>query len=170
MASVWEASFGHVEITSMKHASEAVEQTDGHMSLKFKRNKVMRWYEVSTQKTKKRRWPRTELWDSWALTGKRLGGRTSKDRNGITRDVGPKAEEQVMLAANWRKQMTQEEGVNCVTGSWSIKEYEGWELASELSLRKSHQELFSFPREMGRRGLPIFFVIDSRLFFFFHVR
>lgn len=42
MASVWEASFGHVEITSMKHASEAVEQTDGHMSLKFKRNKVMR--------------------------------------------------------------------------------------------------------------------------------
>lgn len=43
---------------------------------------------------------------------KRLGGRTSKGWNGITRDVGPKAEEQVMLAANRRKQMTREEGVN----------------------------------------------------------
>ena len=30
----------------------------------------------------------------------RLGGRTNKGWNGITRDVGPKAEEQVMLEAN----------------------------------------------------------------------
>lgn len=52
---VWKASFGHIEIMSMKHASEAVEQTDRYMTLKFRRNKVMRLYEVSTQKTKKRR-------------------------------------------------------------------------------------------------------------------